>query len=63
MLLIVVEHEKKEAVLGAIKEVKCLKEPGMGIAFKCVYHLGYILEENLGPRNFKFFFMPWKNDN
>ena len=33
MLLIVVEHEKKEAVLGAIKEVKCLKEPGMGIAF------------------------------
>jgi nitrogen regulatory protein PII len=33
MLVIVVEHDKKEAVLSAIKEVKCLKEPGMGIAF------------------------------
>ena len=33
MLVIVVENEKKEAVLSAIKEVKCLKEPGMGIAF------------------------------
>ena len=33
MLVIVVEHEKKEAVLSAISEVKCLKEPGMGIAF------------------------------
>lgn len=33
MLVIVVEHEQKEAVLSAIKEVKCLKEPGMGIAF------------------------------
>ena len=33
MLMIVVEHDKKEAVLSAIKEVKCLKEPGMGIAF------------------------------
>ncbi|MBQ4378415.1 MAG: transcriptional regulator [Treponema sp.] len=33
MLIIVVEHEKKEAVLSAINEVKCLKEPGMGIAF------------------------------
>ncbi|MBR0101756.1 MAG: P-II family nitrogen regulator [Treponema sp.] len=33
MLVIVVEHDKKEAVLTAIKEVKCLKEPGMGIAF------------------------------
>ena len=32
MLLIVVEHEKKEAVLGAIKEVKCLKEPGIEIS-------------------------------
>ena len=30
MLVIVVEHDKKEAVLSAIKEVKCLKEPGMG---------------------------------
>jgi nitrogen regulatory protein PII len=33
MLIIVVESEKKEAVLSAINEVKCLKEPGMGIAF------------------------------
>ena len=33
MLVIVVEHEKKDAVLAALKEVKCLKEPGMGIAF------------------------------
>lgn len=33
MLVIVVEHDKKEAVLSAIKEVKCLKEPGMGITF------------------------------
>lgn len=33
MLVIVVEHDKKEAVLSAIREVKCLKEPGMGIAF------------------------------
>ena len=33
MLVIVVESEKKQAVMNAIKEVKCLKEPGMGIAF------------------------------
>lgn len=33
MLLIIVEHAKKEAVLNAISQVKCLKEPGMGIAF------------------------------
>lgn len=33
MLVIVVESGKKEAVLSAIREVKCLKEPGMGIAF------------------------------
>ncbi|MBR4322261.1 P-II family nitrogen regulator [Treponema sp.] len=33
MLIIVVDSDKKEAVLSAIKEVKCLKEPGMGIAF------------------------------
>lgn len=33
MLIIVVGHEQKEAVLSAIREVKCLKEPGMGIAF------------------------------
>ena len=33
MLIIVVEHEKKAAVLASIQELKCLKEPGMGIAF------------------------------
>ena len=33
MLVIVVESEKKQAVMNAIKEAKCLKEPGMGIAF------------------------------
>ncbi|MBQ9205539.1 MAG: transcriptional regulator [Treponema sp.] len=33
MLVIVVEHSKKETVLSSIKELKCLKEPGMGIAF------------------------------
>ena len=33
MLIIVVESEKKPDVLKAIGELKCLKEPGMGIAF------------------------------
>lgn len=33
MLVIVVEHYKKQSVLNAIGELKCLKEPGMGIAF------------------------------
>lgn len=33
MLIIVVERSKKAAVLSAIQELKCLKEPGMGIAF------------------------------
>ncbi|MBQ0051117.1 MAG: transcriptional regulator [Treponema sp.] len=33
MLIMVVPSEKKEAVMNAIKEIKCLKEPGMGIAF------------------------------
>lgn len=33
MLVIVVESEKKAAVMNAIGELKCLKEPGMGIAF------------------------------
>ena len=32
-MAIVVEHDKKAAVLSAIGELKCLKEPGMGIAF------------------------------
>ena len=33
MLIIVVSSEKKESVMSAIKELKCLKEPGMGIAY------------------------------
>lgn len=33
MLLIVVEHEKKAAVLDAIRELRCLSQPGSGIAF------------------------------
>ena len=33
MLLIIVEGEKRDAVLSSIKELRCLKEPGMGIAF------------------------------
>ncbi len=33
MLLIVVEHEKKAAVLNAIRDLRCLREPGSGIAF------------------------------
>lgn len=33
MLVIVVPSEKQEAVLAAIKSVKCLKEPGMGIVY------------------------------
>lgn len=33
MLLIVVEHDKKEAVLEAIRTLPCLAEPGSGIAF------------------------------
>ncbi len=33
MLIIVVPADKKETVMSAIKEVKCLKEPGMGIAY------------------------------
>lgn len=33
MLIIVVSHDKKESVMQAVSQVKCLKEPGMGIAF------------------------------
>ena len=33
MLIIVVPGEKKDPVLKAIQETKCLKEPGMGIAY------------------------------
>lgn len=33
MLIMVVPTEKKDAVLKAIQETKCLKEPGMGIAY------------------------------
>lgn len=33
MLLIVVEHTKKDAVLEAVRTLPCLSEPGSGIAF------------------------------
>ena len=33
MLMIIVPSEKKEAVLESIRNLKCLKEPGMGIAY------------------------------
>ena len=33
MLCIVVEHEKKDAVLEAIRTLPCLAEPGSGIAY------------------------------
>lgn len=33
MLVMVVPAEKKDAVLTAIRELKCLKDPGMGIAY------------------------------
>lgn len=33
MLVMVVSAEKKAAVLTAIRELKCLKDPGMGIAY------------------------------
>lgn len=33
MLIMVVPAEKKDGVISAIRELKCLKEPGMGIAY------------------------------
>lgn len=33
MLIMIVPSEKKDDVMKAISEVKCLKEPGMGIAY------------------------------
>lgn len=33
MLIIIVPSDRKYAVLDAIRELKCLKEPGMGIAY------------------------------
>ena len=33
MLVMIVEHDKKAAVLDAIRDLKCLREPGSGIAF------------------------------
>ena len=33
MLIMVVPADKKKAVINAIENVKCLKEPGMGIAY------------------------------
>ena len=35
MLIMVVSSDKKDAVISAIEEMKCLKEPGMGIAYSC----------------------------
>ena len=35
MLIMVVSSDKKDAVLEAIESLKCLKEPGMGIAYSC----------------------------
>ncbi len=47
MLLIVVEQEKKEKVLEAIRTLPCLAEPGSGIAF-CAGVDDFVL---LGKRN------------
>ena len=33
MLVMVVPSDKKQAVISAIRELKCLKDPGMGIAY------------------------------
>ena len=33
MLLIVVDHEKKDAVMSAIQKLECLSQPGSGIVF------------------------------
>jgi len=35
MLIMVVSADKKKAVIEAIENLKCLKEPGMGIAYSC----------------------------
>lgn len=43
MLVIVVPSEKKDAVLSAIKAVKCLKEPGMGIVYNSAVEDFYLL--------------------
>lgn len=46
MLVIVVPSEKKDAVLSAIKAVKCLKEPGMGIVYNSVVEDFNLLGKN-----------------
>lgn len=43
MLVIVVPSEKQESVLAAIKAVKCLKEPGMGIVYNSTVEDFYLL--------------------
>lgn len=46
MLVIVVPAEKQESVLAAIKTVKCLKEPGMGIVYNSTVEDFYLLGKN-----------------
>lgn len=46
MLVVVVPSEKKDAVLSAIKAVKCLKEPGMGIVYNSAVEDFYLLGKN-----------------
>lgn len=43
MLVIVVPSEKKDEILSAIKAVKCLKEPGMGIVYNSAVEDFYLL--------------------
>ncbi|WP_191016618.1 P-II family nitrogen regulator [Treponema zioleckii] len=35
MLIMLVSSDKKDAVMNSIHQLKCLKEPGMGIAYSC----------------------------
>ncbi len=35
MLIMLVASDKKDAVMDSIHQLKCLKEPGMGIAYSC----------------------------
>ncbi|WP_147613583.1 P-II family nitrogen regulator [Treponema pectinovorum] len=46
MLLMIVPSEKKDAVMQAIKEVNCLKNPGMGIAYSATVEDFSLLGKN-----------------
>ena len=46
MLMIVVEHDKKDAVLNAVRELSCLKEPGSGITFNAPVENFTVLGKN-----------------